>query len=58
MSEARNVVAAAMGPLFNMGVQAERERINAAIENAPIAFDFFGPYIARDKLLEILSGEN
>lgn len=26
------------------------------IENAPIAFDFFGPYIARDKLLQFLEG--
>lgn len=40
------------------GAERERERIKSEIENAPIAFDFFGPYIARDKLLEILSGEN
>jgi hypothetical protein len=36
----------------------ERDRIREAILSAPIAFDFFGPYIARDKLMEILEGES
>lgn len=38
--------------------KAERARILEEIENAPIAMDFFGPYIARDKLLSFLKGEN
>lgn len=33
MSEARNAVASAMGPLFDMGVKAERERIIALLED-------------------------
>jgi len=32
MSEARNAVASATGPLFDMGVRAERERIIALLE--------------------------
>ena len=36
----------------------ERERIIKAIEDAPPAMDFFGPYIAKDKLIEFIKGEN
>jgi hypothetical protein len=37
--------------------KAERELILKEIEEAPIAFDFFGPYIAREKLMGFLKGE-
>ena len=36
----------------------ERERILKEIENAPPSMDFFGPYIAKDKLIEFIKGEN
>jgi len=36
----------------------ERERIIKAIEDAPPALDFFGPYIAKDKLIALIKGEN
>ena len=39
------------------GRDYERGRIIAEINDAPIAFDFFAPYISRTKLLEILEGE-
>ena len=37
------------------GMAIERERILGAIENAPPAMDFFGPYIAKDKLYTIIN---
>jgi hypothetical protein len=36
----------------------ERERILKAIEDAQPALDFFGPYIAKDKLIAFIKGEN
>ena len=36
----------------------ERERIIKAIEDAPPAMDFFGPYISKDKLIALIKGEN
>jgi len=36
----------------------EGKRILKAIEDAPPAMDFFGPYIAKDKLIEFIKGEN
>jgi hypothetical protein len=42
---------------FQHQLKAERERIIAAIENAPVSLDFFGPYIARDKILAFIKGE-
>jgi hypothetical protein len=33
MSDARNIVASGLGPLFDMGARAERERIIALLEN-------------------------
>ena len=36
----------------------ERERILKAIQDAPPALDFFGPYIAKDKLIALIKGEN
>lgn len=33
MSEARNAVASATGPLFEMGVRAERQRIIALLDS-------------------------
>jgi len=40
------------------GANKERERILKAIEDAPPAMDFFGPYIAKDKLIALIKGEN
>lgn len=40
------------------GREAERERILKAIEEAPPAMDFFGPYISKEKLYEVIRGEN
>lgn len=39
------------------GREAERERILKAIEDAPPAMDFFGPYISKEKLYEVIKGE-
>lgn len=39
------------------GAEEEREAILTAINNAPPAFDFFGPYIPKDKLVRFLTGE-
>jgi hypothetical protein len=44
--------------MVNAGVQAERERILKAIEEAPPAMDFFGPYISKEKLYAVIKGEN
>lgn len=43
---------------YRAGILAERERILKAIEDAPPAMDFFGPYISKEKLSEVISGEN
>ena len=40
------------------GAKQERERILKAIEDAPPAMDFFGPYISKEKLYEVIKGEN
>jgi hypothetical protein len=40
------------------GAQQERERILKAIEDAPPALDFFGPYIAKEKLIALIKGED
>jgi hypothetical protein len=40
------------------GVAEEAKRIREAIENAPVALDFFGPYIPRDELIKILEGKD
>ena len=55
MSEARNIVASGLGPLFDMGARAERERIIALLENligdreAAIYVDEFIALIKEDK---------
>jgi hypothetical protein len=43
---------------FDAGVAQERQRILKAIEDAPPAMDFFGPYIAKDKLIALIKEEN
>ena len=40
------------------GREAERQRILKAIKDAPPAMDFFGPYISKEKLYEVINGEN
>lgn len=50
---ARDIESAVM-----QGREAERERILKAIEEAPPAMDFFGPYISKEKLYEVIQGEN
>jgi hypothetical protein len=46
---------------FQMGLSTgewmERERIIKAIEDAPPAMDFFGPYISKEKLYAVINGE-
>lgn len=42
----------------NSGRRKERERIIKALEEAPPAFDFYGPYLDRKKVLDIIKGEN
>lgn len=39
------------------GAAEERARILKAIEDAPPAMDFFGPYISKEKLHAVISGE-
>jgi hypothetical protein len=43
---------------FDFGVREERKRILQAIQDAPVAMDFFGPYIAKDKLIALINGED
>lgn len=40
------------------GATEEREAILTAIEEAPPAFDFFGPYIPRDTLMGFLKKDD
>ena len=42
---------------FDQGVKQERARILKAIADAPPSMDFFGPYIAKEKLDEVIRGE-
>jgi hypothetical protein len=42
---------------YRSGVANERERILKAIEEAPPAMDFFGPYISKEKLYEVITGK-
>lgn len=44
--------------VIHEGELRERARIIKAIEDAPPSMDFFGPYIAKDKLIELIKGEN
>lgn len=39
-------------------IRMERNRIIKEIEDAPPAMDFFGPYIAKEKLYALIQGDN
>lgn len=56
MSEYTNEDAFEMG--LSTGERIERVRILKAIEEAPPAMDFFGPYISKEKLYAVIKGEN
>lgn len=56
MSEYTHEDAFEMG--LSTGERVERARILKAIEEAPPAMDFFGPYISKEKLYAVIKGEN
>ena len=43
--------------IYELGKRHERERIIAAINDAPTSFDFFGHYVPRDKVIAVIKGE-
>ena len=58
MSEARNAVASATGPLFDMGVRAERERIIAVLKSVDDELGIFGVGWTMQEIAELIKGEN
>jgi hypothetical protein len=57
LNDLDEVTEALVNAIIHEGELRERERILTAIETAPPSMDFFGPYIAKDKLVALIKGD-